>query len=136
MDIDDFRLAHSETIEFCQLIEDDLKLIFSYMCKGDFDENYDSLKKANLVRCIDLLKKLDNSDKKPLISNEDYIFLKQMAKKRNYWCHQCYIDLYSSNRASNQDDVYERLIEDHDRLCNVQMNVESLRKRAMEIYKR
>lgn len=136
MDIDDFRITHSKVIECCQLIEDDLKLMFSYMHKGNIDKNYDSLKKSNLAKTINLLRKLDNSDNKPLISDEDYDFLKQMAKKRNYWCHQCYIDLDSSSNNNFQESIYERLIEDYNRLYSVQINVEELRRSIAEIYKR
>ena len=41
---------------------------------------------------INALQKLDNSDNKPYFSKEDYKILKNLARDRNYYCHQCAID--------------------------------------------
>lgn len=133
MDISEFRQMHSELIEFCQLIEDDLKWIYSYMHKGDVEENYNSLEKTTLGALVKKLKVLDNSEGELFISNDDYNFLKQMTEKRNYWCHQCYLELYDDNERNR---VCERLVKDYNRLEIVQRNVYDATKRAMEIYKR
>lgn len=133
MSIDEFRILHSEVIKFCQLIEDDLKWIYSYMHKGDIEENYNSLEKTTLGTLVKKLKVLDNSEGELFISNDDYNFLKQMTEKRNYWCHQCYLELCDDNE---RDRVYNRLIRDYNRLSIVQKNVYNVTKHAMEIYKR
>ena len=61
MNFQDFKILHSETIGSFQLIENDLKWIYSLMHKGDVGENYDSLDKRNLGFVIKELKELDYS---------------------------------------------------------------------------
>ena len=82
-----FRILHSETIGCFQLIENDLKLIYSLMHIGNVNKNFESLEKKNLGFIIKELKKLDYSDEKPFISKNDYNFLNQMKERRNYWLH-------------------------------------------------
>ena len=137
MTIEQFKQLHSETIMYCQAIEHDLKWIYSYMHIGDQYENFETLSKTTLGALVKKLKELDNSDKDPFISNDDYNFLKQMTEKRNYWCHQCYIDfIYDDNDSSNYDKVCNKLIRDHDRLKVVSDNVERVRLKAVNPYKR
>ena len=122
---------------YCQTIEHDLKWIYSYMHIGNQYENFEALSKTTLVALVKKLKELDNSDKDPFISNNDYNFLKQMIEKRNYWCHQCYIGfIYDNNDSSNYDKVCNKLIRDHDRLKVVSDNVERVRLKAVNAYKR
>lgn len=92
MDFNDFKILHSEVIMYCQLIENDLKWIYSNMKEGNPEENFNSLSTNSLGNTISMLKNLDNSDRRPLLTSADYNFLKQMKDKRNYWCHQAYID--------------------------------------------
>ena len=77
----EFQILHSEAIGYFQLIEGDLKWIYSLMHKGDVDENYDSLDKRNLGFIIKELKALDYSAGTPFISKDDYNFLNQMREK-------------------------------------------------------
>ena len=137
MTIEQFKQLHSETIMCCQCIEHDLKWIYSYMHKGNQYDNFETLEKTTLGALVKKLKELDNSDNNPFISNDDYNFLKQMTEKRNYWCHQCYVDfIYDNGGSSNYDKVCDKLVRDHDRLRVVSDNVEKARLRAVEIYKR
>ena len=52
-----FHILHSETIGCFQLIENDLKLIYSLMHIGNINKNFDSLEKKNLCFIIKELKK-------------------------------------------------------------------------------
>ena len=98
MDINTFKILHSETIEFCQIIEGDLKWIYSLMHVGDIGENHSKLEKTTLGQVVSMLKELDKSSGEQFISDGDYNFLKQMTEKRNYWCHVCYRDfMYEEN---------------------------------------
>ena len=54
-----FKLIHSELIMQVQLIENDLRLIYAAMRRGNFDDNVEILEKANLGKIITELKKLD-----------------------------------------------------------------------------
>ena len=132
----EFKMLHSETIMFCQAIEHDLKIIYSFMLKGDPDETFESLSKTTLGALVKKLKELDNTDDNQFISNDDYNFLKQMTEKRNYWSHQCYVDLIYDDDSSNYERILNKLKRDHDRFEVVSDNVERARLRAVETYKR
>lgn len=134
-----FKILHSETIACFQQIENDLKWIYSLMHKGDVDQNYDSLDKRNLGFIIKELKELDYSAGTPFISKDDYNFLNQMREKRNYWCHQAYIDfMYVSNFEHSLEfqKVCSKLQRDHDRIEVVQRNVERAKQNAKKIFSR
>lgn len=47
---DKFKLIHSELIMQVQLIENDLRLIYGAMRKGNFDDNVEFLKKPILAK--------------------------------------------------------------------------------------
>lgn len=92
MDRDTFKMIHSELIQQVQGIEYDLKLIYAAMKSGDFDENYEEVKEMSLGSITKELKRLDNSDNMPDLSNKDYETIDRIRHMRNYWCHQCYVD--------------------------------------------
>ena len=91
---DNYKYLLGETIINYQLIENDLKMIYAGMSSGDFNDNIDYVDKTfhGLGQIIIALQKLDNSDNKPYFSKEDYKILKNLARDRNYYCHQCAID--------------------------------------------
>ena len=135
MTFQEFQILHSETIGYFQLIESDLKWIYSLMHKGNIGENYDSLDKRNLG----FIKELDYSTGTPFISKDDYNFLNQMREKRNYWCHQAYIDfIYTHNfeYSSEFQKVCSKLKRDHDRIEVVQRNVEKAKLNANKVFSR
>ena len=91
---DNYKYLLGDTIINYQLIENDLKMIYAGMLTGDFNDNIDYADKTfhGLGQIINALQKLDNSDNKPYFSKEDYKILKNLARDRNYYCHQCAID--------------------------------------------
>lgn len=130
MNYETFTYLHSETIKYCQLIEGDLKWIYSFLHIGDIYETRDSLDSLGFGQIVRKLKQLDNSDGNPELSASDYNFLSQMAQKRNYWCHECYRDfVYKHNREYSSEfaKVCDKLQRDHDKLQMVCGNVENLK---------
>lgn len=119
MDFKDFKILHSETIMYYQIIEHDLKFIYAYMLKGNIDKHFDFIETKTLGQMVKILKELDNSDGKPLISSDDYNFLSQICKNRNLWAHQTFTefiyikDFIYSREYQKQCD---KLIKDHDRV--------------------
>ena len=139
MTFSEFKTLHSETIGYFQLIEGDLKWIYSLMHKGDIEDNYDALEKKNLGFVIRELKELDYSEGEPLISKDDYNFLNQMRGKRNYWCHQAYLDfayLQDFERSERFQNICAKLKRDHDRIAVVQRNVENVKLKANKVFAR
>lgn len=140
MDFDTFKINHSETLMYYQIIEHDLKYIYAFMHKGNVNDNLDEIDKNTLGQIIDKLRKLDNEDNKPNISANDYNFLKQLSKNRNYWAHQVYTDfMYNDNPINSRDyaKACDKLVKDHDRLLYVFRNVEKVRIRlCTDVYRR
>ena len=140
MDFQQFKILHSETIMYYQVVEHDLKLIYAYMRKGDAGDNLDMVETKTLGQMIDMLKILDNEDGKPNISSGDYNYLKQLSKNRNHWAHKVFTEfMYEDNFMYSNE--YERqcqkLQKDHDRLSVVFRNVEKVRIRlCSEVYRR
>lgn len=130
MELEDFHRLVGETIMFCQCIEHDIKLIYSGMLKGNFDDNYNEVSDQTLGSVLKKLKKLDNCDGNPHLSVKDYDLLDEIRDIRNYWVHQAYTDfVYLS--GTDYDNVlgrsYRRLQNDHNRLSKLSSNVERVR---------
>ena len=139
MNFELFKKYHSEVVMNCQCIEHDLKWIYAYMRTGDVDRNFNKLEKKTLGMLVQKLENLDNSDGNPLISADDYEFLRQLTDKRNFWCHQCFIDfiyIESFINSPQYRSVCNKLLEDHERFDTVSDNVEKLRLKVVNIYKR
>ena len=139
MNINTFKILHSETIKFCQIIEGDLKWIYSLMHTGNVGENHSKLEKKTLGQVVSMLKELDELSGEQFISDDDYNFLKQMTAKRNYWCHVCYRDfMYEEDPLTSPayKKVCDKLQRDHDRLEQVFKNVEKAKLDANKVFKR
>lgn len=127
MNFNDFKIMHSETLMYYQIVEHDLKMIYAYMHAGDVDENWGAVQERTLGQMVDILKNLDNSNGDPDISHADYNLLKQLSKNRNHWAHNVFTEfVYEDNFLYSEE--YERqctkLTKDHDRLKGVCDKVE------------
>ncbi|MDE7428522.1 MAG: hypothetical protein K2N00_04510, partial [Lachnospiraceae bacterium] len=69
---DKFKMIHSELIQQVQCVENNLRVIYAAMCKGNFKSNLQSLNKANLGKIARELEELDYSDNLPELSQDDY----------------------------------------------------------------
>ena len=90
MNLTEFQLVIGQTIMYCQLIENDVKYIYTLMQRGDFDKNYEAVKLCTLGNTLRYLEELDNEDGHPYISQADYDYLKKLANRRNHWCHETF----------------------------------------------
>ncbi len=141
MMLDKFHSMLGETIMFCQIIEHDVKMIYSAMCEGDMYETLNRIENARwtLGHSVKELKKLDFSDKKNYISASDYNFLSQMAQKRDYWCHKTYIRfIYNQNytQSSEYRKECQKLSHDNKKLSLVCKALESVRVQAVKDFGR
>ena len=130
MDFEEYKKLHSETIMYYQIIEHDIKYIYSFMLAGDIEEHFDKIENKTLGQMIKMLKDLDNSDGKPLISASDYNFLSQICENRNLWAHSCYTEfIYKSNFtcAKEYQRQCEKLQRDHDRVSRASNILEKIR---------
>ena len=105
---DKFRLIHSELIMQVQLIENDLRLIYAAMRKGDFDDNVEILEKANLGKIITELK-----------------------------CYIDYVYINDDNeREKKFQQIATRLHYDENRTWDLHERIENLRLKMLKSYKR
>ena len=90
-----FRIKHSEIIEYYQLIEMRLKFICAYLTadeeRGWFnkleDYEYDSF--GALIHKVEAVQEQQKCD---ILKKEDLEVLYATRKARNYWVHQCFND--------------------------------------------
>ena len=138
-DMQTFKLVHSELIMWTQYIEQDLKLVFASVRGGDFDKNMEELDNANFGKILKEFQKLDRQTKFASFSDDSYSLLNKIREIRNYWCHQCYLDFhYYTDPDEHQkafEEVATRLHYDEERIYELHLKVEKLRKREVQKYK-
>lgn len=139
MDRDKFKLIHSELIQQVQCVENNLRIIYAAMLKGNFNNNLKSVKKMNLGKIARELEELDNSDDMPEFSGEEYDTINEIREIRNYWCHQCYLDfIYIENDFEREkvfQDIAERLHYDEFRTYDLFEKTEKMRLNIMKKYR-
>lgn len=106
---DTFKIIHSELIQQVQCIENNLRMIYAAMCKGNFESNLQSLNKANLGKIARELEELDYSDDFPELSQDDYEVIDEIRNIRNYWCHQCYLDFVYIQNDWQREQTFQRI---------------------------
>ena len=91
---DKYKFLLGETISLYQFMENDLKLIYAGMLKGNYYKNIEFVRSEfkGLGQVIKTLEELDNSDSNPYFSRDTYYLLNKLARQRNYYCHQCCMD--------------------------------------------
>jgi hypothetical protein len=129
--IDRFRSLHSEIIQFYQCIEFDLRRIYSAMSSDDFFDCMDELSDKNWGTLLNRLEELDYSDDDPYFAEEEYRELDEIRSRRNYWCHQCYLDFIYIQDNWKQEERLQRLIR---QLENERNRAYKLHRRMQDIY--
>lgn len=130
MDFNLFKQMYAETMMFYQCIENDIKCIYAYMCAGNINKHFDEIENKTLGQTIRILKKLDNSDGKPLINLEDYEFLEKICDNRNHWAHSVFTEfIYEDNWLYSKEylEQCKRLKEDYVRIKNASKILERIR---------
>lgn len=139
MDRNRFKLIHSELIQQVQCVENNLKIIYAAMLKGDFNKNLKITERMNLGKIARELEYLDNSDDIPEFSEEEHGTIDEIREIRNYWCHQCYLDfVYIGNdyeREKAFQKVAKKLHYDEYRTYDLFKKTEEMRLIIMEKYR-
>ncbi|MBQ9097972.1 MAG: hypothetical protein IJY50_00900 [Clostridia bacterium] len=138
MTLQEFHSRVGELIMHCQHIEEEVKMIYAALRKGDFDQNFETVRRKPLGDVLVELQVLDRSDNDPYILKEDYDYLFRMKNVRNHWCHQAYANfLYVQDFLRSPE--YQRecrfLENDRERLGRLAHNLEKSRLLAVKIYK-
>lgn len=140
MKIDDLYILIGETLDFCQRIEKDIKLIYAGMKKGNIEDNLYLIKRFTLGETIIELELLDNCDNKPFLKERDYEILKSITKERNHICHKCFNNYnYISDYDLQEkmfDKEYERIKTFHDKIDVLWRVIEKVRLDVLKKYGR
>ena len=139
--LQDFHTLVGQTVMYCQIIEHDVKMIFAIMCKGDVNETLNMIdeERWTLGLAINELKAIDSQGKKQYIADSDYAFLRQITKKRNYWCHSAYLKfVYDNNFLEHEEygKICGELLADNEQLRNVYKTLEKVRITLMKELKK
>lgn len=106
-----FRIRHSTLVEHYQFIEFHLKGIYASLCDKGFFAGTKDVKTDTFHHLISKIKSIESEKKISLLSNSDYERLEYMCERRNFWCHNCYIDLIFDRRTAAPKDI-KPLIDD------------------------
>lgn len=140
MKIDDLYILIGETLDFCQRIEKDIKLIYAGMKKGNIEDNLYLIKRFTLGETIIELELLDNCDNKPFLKERDYEILKSITRERNHICHKCFNNYnYISDYDLQEkmfDKEYERIKTFHDKIDILWRVIEKVRLDVLKKYGR
>ena len=101
------------------------------MSADDYYDCMDMLDGKNWGVVLNKLRKLDNSDGNPYFTEDEYALLDEIREKRNYWCHQCYLDWVY---ISNDNDRYARLERMYRQLENESNRVFKLHRKMEEYF--
>lgn len=131
MELKDFRLMHSELVEHYQFIEFHLEGICAVLYGGSLYDGMKQVEKHSISRLIQEVRRLEKGRSASILTEDEWQELEQVNARRNFWCHECYVDLVfdlktgglknisdlrmmldDRNRASRlRDLLYERKIE-------------------------
>lgn len=102
MKLEEFRRKHSELIEHYQHIEYNLEGIFSALQEDkSFLTGMEEVEKDNISRLLIRIRKIQEETNKIVLSEADFEKIKEISECRNYWCHNCYIEMCFDSRSGD-----------------------------------
>lgn len=109
MTMNEFRINHSKLIEQYQLIEHHLEGLIGIAQKGDFEELTKRVENDTLGELIRKVNFIFKELKITLLDKEDFALLDEIRFERNFWCHQCYLDIMEDKCDDIGDKVLSNL---------------------------
>ena len=95
----EFRVKHSQLIEYYQSIEEKLKYICANLMADEQNEwfrNLNDVESDPFGMLVTRIQSIQAQKKTILLSPEDIDSLNKLRNTRNYWVHQCFGGLWSS----------------------------------------
>lgn len=113
MTLEKFRLMHSELIEHYQYIELHLEGIYATICENGFISGLKEVEKSNIGRLVREIKKTETEQNTSIISQDIYERINKAMERRNFWCHNCYVDMtFKTNGEPKKQEDINSLIAD------------------------
>ncbi|WP_156935934.1 hypothetical protein [Mycoplasmopsis primatum] len=138
MNFKDFQILHSETILYYQKIEQNLKLIYSYMSKVNSKKPVKDITNRSLGQTLTVIKDLDSLNPKQLLCPNDYIFLSKICENRNWWAHNNYSEFINIENFINSvkyQNQCNQLIKHHNRAKNAYDLLEKIKLKLQAVQK-
>lgn len=104
MTMEKFRVMHSELIEHYQFIEYHLEGIYATLCGKSFVEGLEDVETSNLSQLRKAISKLEKEKGISVLTSSDYEKLEYIRKRRNFWTHNCYIDIVVDYKTGDPKD--------------------------------
>lgn len=140
MDMNTFKLIHSELMQWTQYIEHDLKVIYSILKSGDRDANLDDVDKKPLGALLKSFHNLDEEIGYSKIKPADYKLLDEVREIRNYWCHRGYVDFHYVEGDEAHHCAFQKVAEqlhlDEIKVYELHQKIERLRKSVEKKHKK
>lgn len=111
MENNEFRIYHANIIEQYQMIEHDLEGLYGLLDFGSFKELTSRVENDTMGELIRKVRFLINKKEINYLSKEDFSNLEDIRNDRNYWCHECYLDILKDNERYNS--ISNRLKKDY-----------------------
>ena len=99
MELDAFRRIHSQLIEHYQFIELNLEGIYASVCGEPLVRGLQKVGNDNITRLISRIHEIEKQRGMTYLTNEEYKRLAELSKRRNFWCHNCYVDLVFDSKT-------------------------------------
>lgn len=117
MDLRDFRLMHSELVEHYQFIEFHLEGIYAALCGDGFCEGLSQVEAHSISRLMKAIRKLEEDRGAPVLTESQWQELAQVNARRNFWCHECYVNLSFDVKTGGLRNISDlrQLVEDRNR---------------------
>ena len=94
MDLQEFRIKHSELIEHYQFVESHLENLYAALNRQrPYSDGMQAVEKDTIIRLVNRIRDWQKEKNKSVLSDEDCNRLKRISERRNFWCHNCYVDL-------------------------------------------
>lgn len=101
MTLDQFRISHSLLIEHYQFIEMHMEGIYASLCSCGFQDGLKDVERANLYKLFREIEEIERETGSFVFSDEDREIMKRIIQRRNYWVHNCYVDIVFDRKTGN-----------------------------------
>ncbi|MDY4787774.1 MAG: hypothetical protein SO253_00465 [Bacilli bacterium] len=129
MSLEQFYLYIGELIMYFQVIERDLKIIYTSITSNNFYVQYSDINNLSLGQMVGLMKE------KQYFSSNEIHQLQKMKHKRNYYVHQSFLSFVDNDHLEDSveyQEVSNKLMEDHNFFENLCIKVSNLSKQFIE----
>lgn len=139
MNINTLYVLIGKTLDICQRIEHDIKIIYASIHEGSFEDNLYQSKRWTLGQTVTELEIIDDGYNYYYFTKEDYRLLKRISNERNYVCHDCFEDfIYEDNYQVSEEvfmKVYNRIDNFYNEINNLWEVIQKIRTDIYNIYR-